>query len=199
MSAKYTSLAAAAVLALGTVGTGMTAHAFESEEPAQAQQPICQKGFIFDDKVSNCVAESSVVKCDNGFAYDSNKKSCVKTTALNDQDLYHQGRMLALAGHYGSAVDTLGAVTAKDSKVLTMLGYAMRKQGAVAEGIAIYHQALALDPANVNTHEYLGEGYLVQGRIDLAEVELGTLQGLCGTTCIQYQALKSAMYDGVWN
>jgi tetratricopeptide (TPR) repeat protein len=202
MSVKYTSLAAGAVVALGlaaTSGFGIPAHAFDAEEPAQAQEPVCQKGFIFDTKIKNCVAESSVVKCDSGFTYDVDKKSCVKTTALNDDYLYYQGRMLALAGHYGSAIDTLGAVGNKTSNVLTMIGYSERKLGDLQQGISIYHQALALDPKNVNTHEYLGEGYLAAGRVDLAEVELSTLQSLCGQTCVQYQALQKAIYDGAWN
>jgi tetratricopeptide (TPR) repeat protein len=197
MSLKATSLATAALLSIA--GLSIPAFAFDAEEPAQAQEPVCQKGFIFDTKIKNCVAESSVVKCDSGFAYDADKKSCVKTTALNDQQLYYQGRLLALAGYYGPAVDTLGAVGAKDSNVLTMLGYSARKLGNLEQGIAIYYQALALNPKNVSTHEYLGEGYLAQGRVDLAEVELSTLQGLCGTTCVQYQALKAAIYDGAWN
>src|SRR5690349_19536006 len=100
MSEKYTSIAAAAVLALGFAGSvGIPAFAFEAEETPAASEPVCQKGFIFDTKIKNCVAESSVVKCDSGFTYDVDKKSCVKTTALNDQQLYYQGRMLALAGH----------------------------------------------------------------------------------------------------
>ena len=74
------------------------------------------------------------------------------------------------------ALDVLVAIRDKnDAMVLTMIGYSTRKLGNTDEGIAIYHQALAIDPNNVNTHEYLGEGYLAAGRVDLAEAELDTL------------------------
>jgi tetratricopeptide (TPR) repeat protein len=200
MSVKFTSLAAAVIF--GLVGFGAPAFAVTDAEefgPSAAQPPTCERGFVYDTKIKNCVAANTVVKCDAGFTYNEARKACVRTTALNDQDLYHQGRMLALAGHYDSAIDTLGAVTNKNSNVLTMIGYATRKLGRVAEGIAIYHQALAIDPNNLGTHEYLGEGYLAAGRIDLAEAQLTTLESLCGKTCSQYQALSNAIYAGAWN
>jgi tetratricopeptide (TPR) repeat protein len=105
--------------------------------------------------------------------------NCEQTDAnLDDADLYVTGRELALAGHYQDALDALGAVSDKDAMTLTMIGYATRKLGRTDEGIAIYHQALALDPGNLNTHEYLGEGYLAAGRIDLAELQLDVLEQL---------------------
>ncbi len=100
-----------------------------------------------------------------------------------------------------SALDTLNAIRDKnDAMVLTMIGYSTRKLGDAEAGIAIYHQALAIDPNNVNTHEYLGEGYIDAGRVDLAEAELDTLRGLCGTGCEQYRDLAKAIAgDGKWN
>ncbi len=84
--------------------------------------------------------------------------------------------------------------------VLTMIGYSKRKLGHTDEGIAIYHQALAIDPNNVNTHEYLGEGYLAAGRVDLAELELDTLNKLCGVGCEQFQDLQKALLtDTSWH
>lgn len=52
--------------------------------------------------------------------------------------------------------------------------------GGSGGGSAIYHQARAIELDNLNTHEYLGEGYLAAGRIDLAEAQLDILEGLCG-------------------
>jgi tetratricopeptide (TPR) repeat protein len=141
------------------------------------------------------------LECRKGWTYDQSKKMCVRSQSLNDEQLYQQGRLLALAGHYDSALDTLGAIrNKKDAMVLTMIGYSTRKLGRLEEGIAIYHQALAIDPNNVNTHEYLGEGYIDAGRIDLAEAQLDTLKGLCGTGCSQYQDLARAIAgDSRWN
>ena len=129
-----------------------------------------------------------------GWTYNEQQKKCVKTSSLDDGALYAQGRALALAGHYDSALDTLTAIhNQQDAMVLTMIGYSTRKLGHTAEGIAIYHEALAIDPNNVNTHEYLGEGYIVAGRVDLARAELATLKNLCGTGCEQYQDLDNAL------
>jgi tetratricopeptide (TPR) repeat protein len=137
----------------------------------------------------DCVAQNG-----KGWAYSASQGKCVKVSTLDDKELYQQGRALALAGHYDSALDTLNAIRDKhDAMVLTMIGYSTRKLGHTAEGIAIYQQALAIDPTNVNTHEYLGEGYIVAGRIDLARVELATLHVLCGVGCEQYRDLNNAL------
>jgi tetratricopeptide (TPR) repeat protein len=139
--------------------------------------------------VPDCVS-----KYGKGWAYSNSQGKCVKVSELDDKELYTTGRALALAGYYGSALDTLNAIRDKhDSMVLTMIGYSTRKLGHTAEGIAIYQEALAIDPNNVNTHEYLGEGYIVAGRVDLAKAELVTLKNLCGTGCEQYQDLNNAL------
>ncbi len=145
--------------------------------------------------------QGTPVECKQGWTYDEAKKVCVRNQSMNDDQLYEQGRVLALAGRYESALDTLDAVRNKqDAMVLTMIGYSTRKLGRLEEGIALYHQALAIEPDNVNTHEYLGEGYLDAGRIDLAEAELDTLKGLCGTDCEQYRDLAKAIAgEGTWN
>src|SRR2546421_3214682 len=164
MSRKIMSLAAVAAVTLALAGLGTLTPVLAMDEesltgPAPAQ-PTCNTNQIYDAKKGACVAATTVVTCDKGFAYDVDKKTCVKTTALNDDQLYYQGRMLALAGHYDSALDTLDAINNKTSNALTMIGYSNRKLGNLQQGIAIYYQALALDPKNLSTHEYLGEGYL---------------------------------------
>jgi tetratricopeptide (TPR) repeat protein len=77
--------------------------------------------------------------------------------------------------------------------VLTMIGYAKRKSGSFDEGMAYYQRALAIDPKNANTREYLGEAYVEKGRMDLAKAELAKVEALCGTECEQYQDLAKAI------
>ena len=77
-----------------------------------------------------------------------------------------------------------------------MRGYATRKLGRWDEGMALYEKALALDPDNINTHEYKGEAFVVAGRMDQAKAELATLQRLCGTECEQYEDLAKAIETG---
>ena len=132
--------------------------------------------------------------CKHGTVWDSNSGQCAKNGAgLEDKYLYQRGRDLALAGHYDDALTALNAVKAPDSMTLTMIGYATRKLGNYDEGLAYYAKALALDPANVNTHEYLGEAYAEKGKLDLAKAELIKVAAVCGTTCEQYQDLSKAI------
>lgn len=139
---------------------------------------------------------STTPTCQSGYVYDPNKKTCVKATSglFDDKQLYAQGRALALAGRYAEALGALTAVrNQNDSMVLTMIGYAKRKSGSFDEGMAYYQRALAIDPKNVNTREYLGEAYAEKGRMDLAKAELVKVEALCGTECEQYQDLAKAI------
>jgi tetratricopeptide (TPR) repeat protein len=135
-----------------------------------------------------------VVTCKKGWTYDETQKVCVKNQALNDQQLYDQGRALALAGNYENALDTLYAIRDKnDSMVLTMIGYSERKSGNYDVGVDYYYKALAIDPENVNTREYLGEAYVEKGKINRARAELAKIEAVCGTACEQYQDLANAI------
>jgi hypothetical protein len=45
----------------------------------------------------------------------------------------------------------------------------------------------------VLAREYLGEGYVAAGKLDLAKVELNEIEKRCGTTCEEYQDLNKAI------
>jgi tetratricopeptide (TPR) repeat protein len=128
-----------------------------------------------------------------GWIYSETQKKCVKHQALNDGELYTEGRALALAGSYDSALDALQAVKNKDSMTLTMTGYATRKLGNYDQGVAYYQQALAIDANNINTHEYLGEAYAEKGHPDLAQAELVKVAALGGIASEQYRDLAAAI------
>ena len=189
-----TAVAFAFVFALGTA-PAFAASGDSSDAPVALE---CGEGRVPDSMGQMCVP------CADGTVYDASTKTCVarSSSRIDDRDLYLHGRELALDGRYQDALDVFGTIADKnDAMLLTMIGYATRKLGNTEEGIAIYHQALAIDPDNLNTHEYLGEGYLAAGRVDLAEAELDTLARLCGGThCEQYQDLEKAMLgQPVWN
>ena len=64
--------------------------------------------------------------------------------------------------------------------------------------MALYNRALALDANNVNTHEYIGEGYVTTGQLVRARVELAIVKRICGGTgCEQYQDLSRAIETGI--
>jgi tetratricopeptide (TPR) repeat protein len=136
---------------------------------------------------------ASTPSCPKGEVWSGSK--CAKSTSsLDDKQLYTQGRDLALAGRYTEALTALEAVkNQNDAMVLTMIGYSKRKLGNYDDGVALYQRALAIDPSNVNTHEYLGEAYAEKGKLDLAKAELVKVASVCGTTCEQYQDLAKAI------
>lgn len=134
--------------------------------------------------------------CPKGQVF-SNGKCVEKKSGLPDKDLIATGRKLAKAGKYYDALEVLGLVQNKDPVALTYIGYSLRKSGQTEEAIGFYHQALAIDPSNADTREYLGEGYAASGKIDLAKAELKKIGEICGTGCVQYGQLETAIAAAV--
>ena len=138
-------------------------------------------------------------KCPSGTAWSKQEKKCVaiKKGSLSDEDLARAGRALALHGDYHDAIKVLEmASNENDPAVLTYLGYSHRKLGDIDLGISLYKKALDVDPDNVDTREYLGEGYVSKGELDLAWLELVEIEKRCGTTCVEYRALEKALRSG---
>ena len=70
---------------------------------------------------------------------------------------------------------------------LNYLGFTTRKLGDLENGEKYYLQGLAIDPSHIGINEYLGELYIVTGRIDLAKERL---QVLANCNCKEYSKLK---------
>lgn len=139
--------------------------------------------------------------CKSGTVWNENTHQCERKSAskMDDKSLYAEGRDLALAGRYQQALTTLGAVRSPDSMTYTMIGYSWRKMGDYGKAQAFYNRALAVDPNNVNTHEYLGEAYAEQHMPDLAKAELEKIKSLAGTDSEQYRDLANAINGDVNN
>jgi tetratricopeptide (TPR) repeat protein len=142
----------------------------------------------------------TVKKCKKNEVPDKKTKKCVKVSygILPDEELYQAGSALAQAGEYEWALTVLAAIrNQNDPRVLNYTGYSLRKSGRLDEGIGYYRRALAINPNFVLAREYLGEGYVAAGRIDLAKVELNEIAWRCGTTCEEYQALAEHIEQGM--
>ena len=138
-------------------------------------------------------------KCPSGKSWSDKAGKCVsqRSDALSDEDRARAGRQLARDGNYNEAIAVLENVADKSNpRVLTYLGYSHRKLGDVDLGISLYLKALAIDPENIDTREYLGEAYVTKGQLDLAYLELAEIEKRCGTSCKEYQALEKAMLSG---
>lgn len=134
-------------------------------------------------------------ECPQGQTWSSDQRKCVPANAedMLDNELTERGRQLARDGQYMAAIGVLDGVRQENSIALTYLGYSYRKLGQVERGISYYQQALAIDPDNVDTREYLGEGYVAAGQVGLARVQLAEIEKRCGTLCEEYEALRSAI------
>ena len=126
-------------------------------------------------------------------------KKCVpiESGILPDEDLYQQGRALAKAGQYEKALLVLATIkNQNDPRVLNYTGYSNRKAGRIEIGITYYRKALAIDPNFVLAREYLGEGYVAAGRIDLAQVELNEIKARAGVNSEEYKDLAKSIATG---
>jgi tetratricopeptide (TPR) repeat protein len=137
-------------------------------------------------------------KCKKGEVVKNGK--CVKAHSgvLPDEDLYRQGRALAQAGDYEGALMILQLVANQnDPRVLNYIGYSHRKSGRLEQAFGYYSKAIEIDPNFVLAREYLGEGYVAAGRIDLAKAQLTEIANRCGTTCEEYQELAEHIETGI--
>ncbi|MCA3560524.1 MAG: tetratricopeptide repeat protein [Aestuariivirga sp.] len=134
--------------------------------------------------------------CKKGQVWNAKTKKCVATQSgiLPDEELYQQGRALAKEAQYDWAIQVLATIqNQEDPRVLNYLGYSNRKAGRLETGITYYRQALAIDPNFNLAREYLGEGYIAAGRVDLAMAELAAIEKSCGTACEEYKDLSAAI------
>lgn len=140
-------------------------------------------------------ADTGGKKCPQGQTWSDSTGKCVPANheQIIDQEATDRGRALARAGNYEEAIALLSTVKEPTSVTLTYLGYSYRKLGQVDLGISYYHQALALDPNDVDTREYLGEGYVSAGYMALAREQLVEIAQRCGTDCEQYEELSEAI------
>jgi len=121
-----------------------------------------------------------------------------KNSELNlNNKLYAEGRLLAKTGAYSKAIAVLNTADQSDPHVLNYLGYSYRKSGDLKTAIGYYKAALAIDPNFVLAREYLGEGYVKAGRLDLAKLELEQIGKRCGKGCKEYVELALVIDKGV--
>ena len=145
----------------------------EDDAPAR---PNCPKGQVFDTKSQKCVLQTS--------------------SLVPDADRTDYAYRLAKDGRYEEALALLDTLKQPNTaKALNYRGYATRKLGRTDEGIGYYLQSVKLDPQYAQVREYLGEAYVVKGRLDLAQEQLQQIKSICGSTCEEYQDLAEAIHD----
>ncbi|MFJ2539311.1 hypothetical protein [Pseudomonas sp. NPDC087614] len=146
------------------------------DEGEPVKKPECPKGQVRDSKTQKCVLQTS--------------------SLLPDADRTDYAYRLAKDGRYEEALALLDTLQQPNTaKALNYRGYATRKPGRTDEGIGYYLQSVKLDPHYAQVREYLGEAYVIKGRVDLAQEQLQQIKSICGTSCEEYQDLAEAIND----
>ena len=152
----------------------LAGQACASGDESAPPKPNCPKGQVWDSKTAKCVLQTS--------------------KATSDTDRTDYAYRLAKDGRYDEALALLNTLqNPNTAKALNYRGYATRKLGRTDEGIGYYLQSVALDPNYAQVREYLGEAYVIKGRIDLAQEQLVKIKALCSTTCEEYEDLAEAI------
>jgi predicted Zn-dependent protease len=129
--------------------------------------------------------------------WDAKNNKCVekKSGVLPNEALTDYAYALAKAERYDEALDVLDTLqNPNTAKALNYRSYATRKLGQTQEGVSYYLKSVALDPNYTKVREYLGEAYVIQGKLDLAKDQLATIAKLCGSTqCEEYGDLSQAI------
>ena len=172
MNIRFTAVTAPLLLAVALSSSLAFANG-DDEEPAK---PNCPKGQVFDTKSQKCVMQTS--------------------SLVPDADRTDYAYRLAKDGRYEEALALLDTLkNPNTAKALNYRGYATRKLGRTDEGIGYYLQSVKLDPQYAQVREYLGEAYVLKGRLDLAREQLQQIESICGTACEEYQDLAEAIND----
>ena len=137
--------------------------------------------------------------CPKGQVFDSRSQKCLKQTSslVPDADRTEYAYRLAKDGRYTEALALLDTLKQPNTaKALNYRGYATRNLGRTDEGIGYYLQSVKLDPHYAQVREYLGEAYVIKGRLDLAQEQLQQIKSICGSTlCEEYQDLAEVIND----
>ncbi|MEX3776241.1 tetratricopeptide repeat protein [Pseudomonas sp. MYb118] len=170
MNVRFAVFATQLLLAVALCSTLALANG-EDDAPAR---PNCPKGQVWDTKSQKCVLQTSHL--------------------VPDADRTDYAYRLAKDGRYEEALALLDTLEQPDTaKALNYRGYATRKLGRTDEGINYYLQSVKLDPQYAQVREYLGEAYVIKGRLDLAQEQLQMIEAICGNTCEEYRDLAEAI------
>lgn len=139
-------------------------------------------------------------KCLFGRVWDADAGKCVKPAASNigDDALYDAVRELAYDGQYGHAQTVLRAMSDQsDDRALTYWGFTHRKMGETDLGNAFYEKAITVNPDNILARSYMGQGFVEEGKFDLALAQWREIRSRGGEGTWAEVSLRDAIRTGV--
>jgi tetratricopeptide (TPR) repeat protein len=134
--------------------------------------------------------------CTGGKVWDHEEGACVdvREGRLDDDRLYAAAREFAHAGQYLHAIAALEAMEeSRTDRVLTYLGFTLRKSGDPARGMGYYAAALVRNPDNLLARSYMGQGMVELGYLDGARAELAQIRARGGAGTWPELALVAAI------
>ncbi len=137
--------------------------------------------------------------CKGGQVWDHDDGECVDVegSSLGDDALYEAAREFAYAGQYENALTALRAMeNQRADRVLTYMGFTLRKSGAAEQGMAYYSAALEANPDNLLARAYLGQAYVELGDLERATVQLAEIRARGGADGWPERALLEAIETG---
>ena len=149
--------------------------------------------FAFAPAVSAAGGDSSppkptntTKKCLFGRVYDEAVGRCVKPNKTNfsEEQLYQAVRELAYDGQFENAQNVLRVMDQDDDRVLTYWGFTYRKMGEAELAETYYQRAIESNPDNILARSYMGQGYVTEGKTELA--------------IAQWREIKSRGGEGTW-
>jgi Flp pilus assembly protein TadD len=148
------------------------------------------------DSGNTPAATETTTKCKHGEVWDKKQKKCVKPdkASMNDTQLFEAARELAYAGQYENAIKVLKvAANQNDPRILNYMGFANRKAGRVDLAMTYYKKALAIDGNYLLARSYMGQGLIVQGKVEEARAQLIEIRDRGGRDTYAYHALYDAL------
>ena len=116
----------------------------------------------------------------------------VDTVSSTDAPDLSVPRAKIKAKDWGGAITELKKIAdaTTHADVYSLLGFALRNAGGIAEAKVFYAKALDFDPTHKGAHEYLGELYLKINDMAKAKEQLATLEKLCPKGCEELDDLR---------
>lgn len=162
-----------------------------------AAMSFASMGFAAgSDSTEPPVKTETTQECKNGQIWDEKQAKCVNPVqgALSDDALYGAARELAYDGQYDNALKVLEvAENQNDPRILNYKGFANRKAGRMAEGMAFYQAALAIDPDYILARSYMGQALVSEGDYLAARDQLLEIEARGGRDTWAYAALEKAL------
>lgn len=188
------------ILAAGLIAFPVFAMAAGEETPtppkATKTTEDCFKEKQWDPEIKKWVKFSAPV---NGV-WDATLKKCIRpdrASHLDPDTLYDAVRELAYAGRYSEAQSVLSAMPDQtDDRVLTYQGFINRKLGNLDSAMMFYSAALERNPDNLLARSYMGQGFVENGDLDAARVQLAEIEARGGGYNWAGTSLRKAIYLG---